>query len=139
MEKIVLVIAGIYLGIMAVIDRRRNEIPIIPGLVCMVLIILVQIAGGNRLSAWLPGAGIGAFLFLVGKLSRGGIGEGDALVYVITGITLGFWENLELLIMSLTFASMAGLILLVFRRVGRKHAMPFVPFTAVAYGVMLII
>jgi len=78
-------------------------------------------------------------LYIVSKLSRGSIGEGDALVYMVTGVSVGFFRNFELLVLSLFFASMTGLFLLVTRKVGRKYAMPFIPFTAVAYGVVMML
>lgn len=139
MDKAGILIAGVYLAVMAVIDRRQKEIPVIPGIVCIVFIILAQIVAGKPLSGWLPGILVGIFLSLVSRLSRGEVGQGDALVYLVTGLALGFFRNLELLILSLFLAAITGLILLVIRRVGRKHAMPFIPFTAIAYGVVLIL
>lgn len=133
-----ILIAGIYLAVMAVIDRRHKKIPVIPGVVCMVFIIPAQIMAGKPMAGWLPGILIGILLFLISKLSRGEVGQGDALVYLVTGLALGFFKNLELFMLSLFFAAMVGLVLLVLRRVGRKHAMPFIPFTAVAYGIVLI-
>lgn len=139
MEWAGMVIAGGYLAVMAVIDHRHREIPVAPGAACMVFIALAQFVAGTPAGEWLPGAGIGIFLFVISRLSRGGVGSGDALVYLVTGLALGFPRNLELLILSLVLAALTGLVLLVFRRVGRKHEMPFVPFTAVAYGVVLML
>lgn len=139
MEKSGILIAGIYLAVMAVIDRRQKKIPIAPGVVCIVFIVLAQIVAENRVGGWLPGIWIGVFLLIVSKLSRGGIGEGDAMVYFVTGLALGFFRNLELLMLSLIFAAMTGLVMLVVKKVGRKYTLPFVPFTAVAYGMVLLL
>lgn len=139
MEEAGSLIAGIYLAVMAVIDRKQKAIPIIPGVACIIFIALAQIVAGKKLEEWLPGILVGIFLFVVSRLSRGEIGQGDALVYIVSGLALGFYRTLKLLMLSLFLAAMAGLALLVIRRVGRKYTMPFVPFTAIAYGVVFIL
>ena len=139
MEVIIMGITGGYLAVMAVIDRRRKEIPVIPGIFCLVVLALAQIVNGKGWIHWVPGLLIGLFLYLVSKVTRGAIGEGDALVYLLTGIALGFFRNLELLIRSLFLASIVSGFLLVFCRVGKKYRVPFVPFTALAYGMVMLI
>ena len=139
MEVIITGITGTYLAAMAVIDRRRKEIPVIPGIFCLVVLALAQIVNGKGWIHWVPGLLIGLFLYLVSKVTRGAIGEGDALVYLLTGIALGFFRNLELLICSLFLASIVSGFLLVFCRVGKKYRVPFVPFTALAYGMVMLI
>ena len=42
MEMIITAITGSYLAIMAVIDRRRKEIPVLPGVLCLILLVLAQ-------------------------------------------------------------------------------------------------
>lgn len=137
MENVCIVLTGIYLVIMAVIDRRTKKIPVIPGVVCMGMVSLLQIVDGKEPGAWVPGIFVGIMLYMVSRISRGKIGSGDALVYVVTGLVLGFARNLELLLFSLLMASFVALLLVVVRRVGRNYAIPFVPFTAVAFGMVV--
>lgn len=132
-------ITGSYLAVMAVIDRRRKRIPVLPGIICLIAVILGQIIQGTVWHEWLPGVLIGLFLYAVSKATRGAVGEGDALVYLLTGVSLGFFRNLELLVCSLFLASIVSGFLLIFRRVGRKYRIPFVPFTAVAYGMVMLV
>ena len=82
---------------------------------------------------------VGVVLFAVSKVSRGAIGEGDALVYTLTGALLGITGNMELLLISLLLCSLVSLGLIVFRRVGRQYKIAFVPFIAIAYGVVVIV
>lgn len=139
MEVVITVITGIYLAVMAVIDRRRKEIPVLPGIVCILAVVLAQILNHMGWLYWLSGLLVGVFLYLVSKLTRGAVGEGDALVYLLTGAALGFFRNLELLMLSLFFSSIVAGFFILFRRVGRKYKIPFVPFTAIAYGVVMIL
>jgi len=139
LELVIIAMTTIYLVVMAIIDRRRKEIPVIPGFVILFFLIIAQLIKGTKWSFIFFGILVGVALYIVSKLSRGSIGEGDALVYMVTGVSVGFFRNFELLVLSLFFASMTGLFLLVTRKVGRKYAMPFIPFTAVAYGVVMML
>ncbi|MCH5251555.1 MAG: hypothetical protein J1F22_01160 [Lachnospiraceae bacterium] len=139
MNQMLILLAGIYLAVMAVLDRKYKKIPVIPGVVCLVFVILGQFVAGQSVLHWLPGVFIGAFLYAVSRTSGGSIGEGDAIVYLVTGATLGFYRNLELLMLSLMLAAMMSLVLLVIKKVGRRYALPFIPFTAVAYGMVVLL
>lgn len=137
MERVNLVIVGIYLMVMAVIDRRTKQIPVWPGVACMAVIALVSMLGGTDWKHCQPGILVGVFLYAVSRVSRGRVGAGDALVYAVTGMALGFSRNVELLAASLFLASIAALVLVTVRRVGRNYAMPFVPFTAAAFVIVV--
>lgn len=138
-EILLVVIVGVYLLAMAVIDGRKREIPILPGVICLVCIIAGQMANNVSWRVWMPGMLVGVILFAVSKASRGAIGEGDALVYTLTGALLGITGNMELLLISLLLCSLVSLGLIVFRRVGRQYKIAFVPFIAIAYGVVVIV
>lgn len=138
MNMAITIITGVYLAVMAVIDRQKKKIPVLPGALCILVIVCVQLVARVNWSQWIPGVLVGLFLYGVSKATRGAVGEGDALVYFLTGAALGFFRNLELFILSLFFSALAAGFLLVFRKVGKNYKIPFVPFTALAYGVMLL-
>ena len=130
---------GLYLLIMSIIDFRKKEIPLLPGVICLTVVSAAMLVFGTGLLSLVMGVFIGVFLFGISRLSRGGVGEADALVYAVTGAGLGFYGNLELLLISLVLAAVVGLFLLVVKKVGRKYRMPFVPFTFVAYGMVVFL
>lgn len=86
----------------------------------------------------LLGMSVGAALLLLSVLTKGGIGVGDALILVVTGIYLGLEKNLELFLFGLFLCSMWSLCLLVLRKKSRKDSIPFVPFLLAAYMGMLV-
>lgn len=133
------IITGVYLSVMAVIDRRTMKIPVLPGVICLVSIVVAQIVDGVNWVCWFPGVLVGLFLYLVSRITRGAVGEGDALVYFLTGAALGLTQNVELLMISLFFSSLAAGFLILFRHVGKTYKIPFVPFTAIAYGVVMLL
>ena len=138
-KNILMIMVAIYLVVMAIADGKNKEIPVLPGIVCFVCIVVGQIADGTPWQSWLPGISVGALLYGISKGSRGSIGEGDALVYILTGALLGVGKNLEVLILSLLLCSVVSLGLLAVRHVGRHHKIAFVPFTAIAYGMVMLL
>ena len=84
------------------------------------------------------GVGVGIFIYAVSRISRGGIGAADGLVYAVTGVCLGFYGNIELLLISLLMAAFVGGALMIIKKVGRKYRMPFVPFTLAGYVLVMM-
>ena len=138
-NNILTVIIGIYLAVMAIVDGRNKERPVFPGMICFACVVAGQIAGGTPWKTWLPGILVGVVLYGISKGSRGSIGEGDALIYILTGALLGVVRNLEVLLLSLLLCSVVSMGLLVVRHVGRHHKIAFVPFTAIAYGMVMLL
>lgn len=137
MEKWIWASAGLYLVVMAVIDIRKREIPFLPGVLWMAGMAVWRIFDGGGWQEWLSGPGVGLILWCASILSRGGIGKGDALVYAVLGLGIGFMGALEVLILSLAMAALTGMILIVCRRAGRQYELPFIPFTTLAYALVM--
>lgn len=103
------------------------------------------ILGGILIGACLPfssaitiadrlwGSSVGLGVILISLITRGKIGMGDGLILCITGISLGFWNNLELFLIALLLSAIFSIILLATKRVDRKKAIPFVPFIFIAF------
>lgn len=77
---------------------------------------------------------IGGFLILllVSILSKGGIGGGDIKLFFIIGLVLGIFSTLLALFLASVIGLIAGAILLIYRKQGRKTPIPFGPSIAVA-------
>jgi len=82
----------------------------------------------------LLGAGTGAMLYVLSSLSRGAVGTGDALFFLLAGGASGLHSVLLLLSASLFLAGLFSLVLLVAgfvrKKSMRKCRIPFLPFTA---------
>lgn len=136
------VILGIYLLLMAVYDIRKREIQMGISLLTLAVLAVCQICwilcGEEVWYLAFSGVTVGLFLTGLSKITRGQIGTGDGIVFIVSGTVLGFFENSILLFLSLIFAAVTGVCLILFRRVGRKDTMPFVPFIFAGYGVMCL-
>ena len=58
--------------------------------------------------------------------------------FVMTGLFLGFWENLVLLLLASVLAGIGAAVLLFFRKKKKKERIPFVPFVFTAYVLLLL-
>ncbi len=87
----------------------------------------------GKISVLAMGGLLGVVLLLISKCSRGALGEGDGIFFIITGIYLGFWKNLLLFFSSLMLCSFFGLALFLWGwfqgKDYRKKRLPFLMFT----------
>lgn len=84
------------------------------------------------------GIAVGIILLLIAWISGGSVGAGDGVMLMVSGLFLGFWGNLALLMMALGMVSMVALFLVVIKRKGRNYRLPFLPFLLAAYLFWLI-
>jgi leader peptidase (prepilin peptidase)/N-methyltransferase len=101
--------------------------------------------------AWIPqlwvhglpnfalGGAIGFVIFLLLALvSRGGMGFGDVKLAALIGLATGFPLTLLAVTMGAILGGLTAIILLATKKRGRKEAIPFGPFLAVAAMVTLV-
>jgi leader peptidase (prepilin peptidase)/N-methyltransferase len=138
-ETLVRIVLLAALFAMAMIDYRKHTVMVYLAVCIAVIGVLLRIAF-NEIEIYdtLAGASIGAALLIISYITGGKVGAGDGIVFVTTGIFLGFWQNMELLMVSLWMASLVALFLLIFGRKSRGAKIPFIPFVFTAYVVMLI-
>ncbi|MBR1742158.1 MAG: hypothetical protein IJ733_09900 [Lachnospiraceae bacterium] len=126
------------LFILSIWDIRYKKIPVVFPLICSMICLLIRIFCKMDFFEFLFTAGA-CFLFflLAGKASRGQIGSGDAFVFLMTGMELGFIKSLWLIYLSFFFAFFAAAFFFFIRKKGKRYEIPFVPFISLAYAVLL--
>lgn len=126
------------LGVCSWEDLRKRRIRVTLVLGFGVLGLMLHLIFQN-LTIWemLGGMLIGAVLFVVSILSKERIGKGDALLIGVTGIYLGFWDNLILLWASSALAGLVGFVMILAGK--KKKEIPFVPFVLAVYIILLIV
>lgn len=85
----------------------------------------------------------GLLLLGAGRISRGGIGTGDGCFFLVSGLMLGFWENLALLCYSTLCCGVFCLGYFVWAKQKQgehigKRTVPFLPF-AILPGIWLAV
>jgi leader peptidase (prepilin peptidase)/N-methyltransferase len=123
---------------LALIDLDVHRLPnsiVLPALVvAAVLISLEAILAGNYGGLLRAGIGMAAlfvFYFLLALIYPGGMGFGDVKLAAVLGIYLGWLGWGELVVGAFAAFLLGGLFaigLMIFRRAGRKTAIPFGPW-----------
>ena len=127
------------LGWCSIEDYRKQKILIYPVLIFGIAGLLLHLYYRN-LSIYnlLAGMAVGAGLLVFGYLT-GQVGAGDALVVMVSGIYLGFWENARLFFQGLVFCGLWCLLLLVLGKKKGRDEVAFVPFLLLSYLEMMFL
>lgn len=126
------------LGLCSLEDVKHRQLTIIYilmfGIGGVILHLLVPVCS---IYSILCGMLLGIFMLLISAVTQGSIGMGDGILLMVTGVYLGGYENLRLLMTGLMFSALWSLGLLAFRKKKRKDEIAFVPFLLLSYFVML--
>lgn len=127
-------LVGLFLFLCGIQDIREKQVYVYPIILTAAAVIIYQIAG-KELSVpnWLGGLAVGGGLCLISVISKGQIGLGDAMLFCLTGLTVGFSGNIQILFYSFLFAAVVSGYLLFVRHKKRKHTLPFVPYLFIGY------
>lgn len=79
----------------------------------------------------------GIFLMAVSALTRGAVGYGDGLIFIIMSFYFPFFCTLPILFLSLTAAFVFSLMLIL-KKYSRKYSIPFAPFILIGYIIFLL-
>ena len=139
-------VGGAVLLVLALIDLEHRRVPnviVLPATAALGLwvVVLSAVRGRWSIAGWAIGcAAAGFLLFLLIALVSGGMGMGDVKLAAYIGLYAGAfgWEVFVLAVFAAFFlGGIAGVVLLVLRRRGRKDAIPFAP--ALAAGALLAV
>lgn len=120
---------AVFLAGIAVHDARSRRIPnvaVYPAIAVAALFAFLQPAG-PWWSYWLAGLGAGAFFVLLGIVSRGGIGFGDAKLATLIGLMAGWPGVVIAFLVAFPVGAVLALALIAAGRIGRRDPIPFGP------------
>jgi len=115
-------------------DIKEKTIPTDWLLLGVFIAILRMINNPNFdiIEGCLGAMGIGILLILISKITKQGIGMGDAYVFVFISMLIGWKMAGTIFMLAILFAGLLGLILFGVKRVSRKTTLPFMPFVFLA-------
>lgn len=140
-ETIKYLIFTSYLIVVTFIDFDHMVIVDSTNIVAVVLGLPFLVIGDLRgnfvesLLGILLGAGI---IAIIRFISRGGMGDGDIFLMGVVGFYLGYKMLPLQFMLTLVFASVISILLIVFKIKSRKDYIPFGPFIAIGAWVTLI-
>ena len=120
-------------------DWKKQQIPlVIPCLAGMLGLILQMVGMNIKLSDCLAGTIVGILCLIISRCTGESIGYGDGVIFLFTGVFLGFWENVNLFLTTLVLSGLIALFLILIKKKGRKDRMPMAPLIFVAYVLNLL-
>lgn len=133
--KIIVTLILLIIGV--IWDIRKKEIPkkyLVFCISCSFLVVLVDILVEKNVGIFfhaIVGILPGGFFLLLSYISREQIGYGDGGVILWMGIMLGIEVMIGILMTAMFVFTFVAIGLLIFRRIGRKSRLPFLPFLLV--------
>lgn len=132
--EIIKILVACMLGIAGVMDmkyKKVNLLLLIPFVVAGILCHLFY----NMISpaSIVSGMAIGIVILFISYVTRGKIGSGDGVIVIVTGLYLGFYDNLFMLLTATFLAAIVGAILLLLKGVNKNYAIPFIPFLFISF------
>ena len=78
------------------------------------------------------------FLTIVSIVSKRALGFGDVKIVSGIGLVMGFSTTYSILLYSLILCAVCSVYLLVIKKKGKKHAIPFGPFVLIGFLIIVI-
>lgn len=130
-----LIILLLFLFLCSVTDIRTGKIPlscICSGIMIAIVYFIALVVQKERLP-WeiFPAVAPGIVLLVLAGGGKG-IGGGDGMLVLITGLFFSFRQNMLLLLLSFFICGAAVAVLLFLKRIKRRDKIPFVPFLFLA-------
>lgn len=134
------VIIMIFLLTAAISDWKSKKLSGVLMVVMSVSVIVLTCLGESE-SAWsiVGGLLIGAVFFVISRCTKEAIGYGDSWVVTLLGIYLGGKRLLGLLMAAFFVSGIYALVCLARYHWKRGVTIPFVPFLAIAYVVVMFL
>lgn len=127
---------GLFLIYLSILDCRHKKVPLLALVIGILFVLLYGLFVDHKsITTILLGSATGMFFILVGALTEK-IGAGDGLVIIITGMIIGAYDNLVLLMLAFIGAIFYFLFsYFVIKRMIKS--IPFIPFLMMGYLVYL--
>ncbi|MCR5792906.1 MAG: prepilin peptidase [Lachnospiraceae bacterium] len=133
------ILISMILGILAVWDWRKKELPV---LLLIVSGLGIGIAGMVWLTVSWESRGIGLLpgvaLMVISLLSKGQVGLADGVVFAFLGAATGIEKTLAVLLYSLALAALVGAISMLWKKKKGKDTLPFLPMVLAGYLGMFV-
>ncbi len=131
----------IALGVLAafsVYDIKTEQVPVLAVTAAAVAAVIYRLCAGEGIAFFAAGLIPGALVLLLSYVTRESIGRGDGLMLCALGLFLGWQPCFAVFGMALVLSSVLAMLLLIFRRAGRKTELPFLPSLFGGYFLYLL-
>lgn len=128
------------LGVHSIEDMKEKKITVTVTLFSAIIgIILHLIFRNESIYFMLAGVLSGVGILGLSRITGGRIGEGDGMVFMLTGLYIGLEENLCLMGISFLLAAIWGIFRIIVCGCRKEERIPFLPFLFLGYMLMIIV
>lgn len=131
-----IILAGLIL--LAFLDIKKREIPVVPVVAAGVMLVVYRLCTGAGTGIIAVGLLPGLVMMFLSFCTRGGIGVGDGLVLCVLGVGCGVEQAVAVLGLAFVLAALTAAILLATGKAGRKTEFPFLPCVLAGYIIGLL-
>jgi len=111
----------------AVCDMKTKTVSAAALGVFAISVLVYRLCTGTGIAELAAGLVPGALVLLLAFATKESIGMGDGLMLCVLGMFCGWRRCLAAFGMALVLSAILSIVLLVFKRVGRKTEVPFLP------------
>jgi len=129
-------VLGILL-VLSVIDIKKRSITVVGPVILVVVGLIFNVISGLDYKDMLLPCMVGVFMIIVSKISRESIGFGDSLLILSLGVALDFETFIQTLLVGMMWVCLYSLMLIIVFKKGKKYRVPFIPFLAAGYIIVL--
>lgn len=132
----------LWLAVIGYIDLKEKIIPnqmILVGLVFWAALMLLEILlAGTEWKALLSfsllgGCLFGGILMIIALIVKSALGMGDVKMFFVIGLLYGLVDTYTILLFTMAIMAVISIILLLFKKVTTKTAIPMAPFTVLGF------
>lgn len=136
-NQLVRVLAGIFLLVQAIMDKREMKVSVILSVVAGTLGIVIRIICSESITGILLSVLVGVLFISLSFVTRQGIGLGDGIVLSAVGLLLGLRECLIISMSGCVYACIYAIVLLVIKKKEYKFSFAFIPFITLGYVTLM--
>lgn len=134
------VLTAVWLAPMSIMDTRSKKVPVwmlwIGAAAAVCVLLYDGISGGlngwQECRALLPGAILLAVAYVTGKA-----GPADGVILMLLGVFMGYEDCVAASLGGLFLIALFSIVMLALRRVKKDTRIPFVPFLAVGWLIVI--
>ena len=109
-------------------DIKGRYVMMVPIYACFLIAIIEYFLPQRNASINIWGLIPGVVLLMIGKVSKGAIGSGDAYIVMVIGIFMGLKVTFEILMIGSVIAALYCIYMIAAKGKDCKDSIPFVPF-----------
>jgi len=137
---LITIIISVLLVIYTVQDVMNKKIHMAYSIAALFLLLISIILYKDYMVVQrLGGIMVGIAMYALSVITKEQIGKGDAYILMVTGLGLGFWNNMSFFFLSLLCACAFAIFKIMIKGYRKRETIPFVPFMLMGFLIFTLL